>query len=116
VISGDVAIENLGLSRHDEAELIENVQVIFHCAANVKFNEKLKGIVNCNTIGTLRMMELGMKMKHLQVFSYMSTIYSHCYLKELYECYYATGVDVTDVIKKTQQLSDDELELFEKNL
>jgi len=115
-VEGDLAVNNLGLSSQDEAELIENVHIIFHCAAVVKFNEKLKDAVNCNTTGILRIIQLALKMKNLQVLSYMSTIFSHCYMPELYEKYYATGLDAMDIIRKTQTLSDEELDVLEKQL
>jgi len=106
----------LGLDSQDESELIENVHIVFHCAAVIKFNEKLKEAVNCNTTGMLRIIQLAQKMKNLQVLSYMSTIFSHCYLPELYEKHYPTGLDAMDIIKKTQTLSDDILDDIEYEL
>jgi len=53
-VSGDVTTDNFGLNSQDESELVENVQIIFHCAAVIKFNEKLKDTVNCNTTGIWR--------------------------------------------------------------
>jgi len=99
----------------DETELVENVQIVFHCAATIKFNENLKDAVNCNTTGMWRMIQLALKMKNLQVLSYMSTLFSHCYLPELYEKYYDTGLDAMDIIKKTQTMTDDELNVLEKD-
>jgi len=104
------------LSLEDEAELIEKVDIIFHCAAVIKFNEKLKDAINCNTLGTLRLLKLGEKMVRLQVFTYMSTIYSHTYEPELHERYYPSGLDVMDVIKMTNELPNDKLDDIEKEL
>jgi len=115
-VSGDITSDNLGLNMQDESELVENVQIIFHCAAVIKFNEKLKDAVNSNTTGIWRIIQLALKMKNLQVLSYMSTIFSHCYSPELYEKHYTTGLDAMDIIRKTQTLSDNELDELEKQL
>ena len=41
-MSGDILDPNLGLSAEDTQVLIENVSVVFHTAATVKFDEALK--------------------------------------------------------------------------
>lgn len=41
-ISGDVAESGLNLSEKDEKTVTDNVSVVFHCAATVKFDEELK--------------------------------------------------------------------------
>ena len=72
VIKGDVSIERLGISEEDENELIANVNLIFHCAANVRFDLSIKDALNFNTNGTHRLLKLAEKMKNLIVFSYVS--------------------------------------------
>lgn len=104
------------MSQADFATLIEDVNIIFHCAANVKFVDKLKNAINNNVAGTLRVLLLAQKMKQLKVFSHMSTIASHSYQFHLDERYYPLKIDVADVIKKTQILNDTALDYFEKEL
>ena len=41
-MSGDILDPNLGLSAEDTQVLIENVSIVFHTAATVKFDEALK--------------------------------------------------------------------------
>ena len=53
-VQGDIAEENLGLSDEDWEMLQEDVEIVFHSAATVRFDEDLKwvwkGAVNCPEI------------------------------------------------------------------
>lgn len=65
-IPGDIKDPNIGLSDSD-SKLLENVHIVFHVAATVRFNEPLREAANLNTFGTRRVMELCTKMKKLKV-------------------------------------------------
>lgn len=41
-IGGDILEDNLGITEDDQQTLVENVSIIFHSAATVKFDEELK--------------------------------------------------------------------------
>lgn len=41
-VQGDLTEPNLGLSENDRSIMIENVNIVFHSAATVKFDEPLK--------------------------------------------------------------------------
>lgn len=41
-VMGDIAEENLGLSEEDWEMLQENIEIVFHSAATVRFDEDLK--------------------------------------------------------------------------
>jgi fatty acyl-CoA reductase len=111
-VRGDISIDGLDMSESDENELIENCQLIFHCAANVRFDLNLKDAVNLNTCGTERVLKLAEKMKNLLVFSYVSTAYSHCKEDILEEKYYPASENPYGIIKMTQLLKSDTLELI----
>lgn len=66
-IAGDITLPELGISEDDQRKLIQNVSVVFHSAATVKFDEKLKLSINVNVQGTKRMVDLCKKMQHLVV-------------------------------------------------
>lgn len=104
------------LAAHDVVTLSEDVNIVFHCAGNVRFNDSLKNAVNNNTVGTLRVLNLATKFRNLVVFSHMSTVGCHSYKFELDEKYYPSRLDAFDVIQKTRQLSDESLKEFEKKL
>lgn len=42
IIEGDLSKLQLGLSSNDRQVLIDNVQIVFHLAADVRFDESLK--------------------------------------------------------------------------
>ena len=66
-IGGDMKSDELGISDEDQQILIENVSVVFHSAATVKFNEKIREAIDINVKGTMKMMDLCKKMNDLKV-------------------------------------------------
>jgi alcohol-forming fatty acyl-CoA reductase len=68
-IPGDVSQKNLGLSEEDAQTLIKNVNVVFHAAATVRFDEKLRLAYSINVQGTRDLLKLCDKMENLKVFS-----------------------------------------------
>lgn len=115
-VNGDICIDNLALSSLDEQMLIDEVNIVFHCAANVRFNDPLQEAININTCGTLRLLQLAAKMKNLKVFSYMSTAFSQSYRLDLEERYYASDLNVFEIIKLTENLDEENLIALEKEL
>lgn len=68
-IAGDCSLAGLGMKITDRQTLISNVDIVFHCAATVRFDEKLRLAVNINVHGTRELIELCTHMQHLQVCS-----------------------------------------------
>lgn len=77
-VEGDIAKENLGLSQEDWEMLQENVEIVFHSAATVRFDEDLKDAMSLNLYGTQNMIKLCRGIKHLEVFVHVSTAYANC--------------------------------------
>ncbi|KAF5285228.1 hypothetical protein FQR65_LT13343 [Abscondita terminalis] len=75
IVAGDVTELKLGLSESDENMLIENVSVVFHGAASVRFDDPLKYAVLLNTRGTRELLNLVTRMKKLEAFVHISTTY-----------------------------------------
>lgn len=67
VISGDCTLPDLGISDVDRKILTDNVSIIYHCAATIRFDEALKTAVLLNTRGTKLMLELAGNCKKLVV-------------------------------------------------
>uniref|UniRef100_T1ICI4 Fatty acyl-CoA reductase n=1 Tax=Rhodnius prolixus TaxID=13249 RepID=T1ICI4_RHOPR len=76
VLDGDVAEKGLGLSDRDRRELCENVAVVFHAAACVRFDDPLSSAILLNVRGTKELLDLAKSMKKLECFQYVSTAYS----------------------------------------
>ncbi|KAK1117614.1 hypothetical protein K0M31_015787 [Melipona bicolor] len=87
-VKGDISLPDLGLSQEDRIMLIENVNIVFHAAATVRFNEPLNVAVDINTKGTARMIQLCKELKYVISVIYISTAYSNAYLSEIEEKVY----------------------------
>jgi fatty acyl-CoA reductase len=91
-IQGDVLLEELGLSLEIKVRLQEEVSVVFHCAATVRLEAKLKDAVEMNTTGTWRVLQLARGMTQLKVCLHDSIstanllylIYLYWFLRMLY--------------------------------
>ncbi|XP_053203121.1 putative fatty acyl-CoA reductase CG5065 [Panonychus citri] len=106
-ISGDISIDGLGISDDQLKLLQENVSVIIHSAATVKFNEKLRQAVNINLVGTRRMIKLAHSLTKLKAFVHVSTSYSNCDLETIENKIYPQKIDPQQLIDCTNWMSDD---------
>lgn len=66
-VAGDIAQPLIGLNESDVTKLTENVNIVFHSAATVRFDQKLKDAANLNTLGSKRLWDLCEKMSQLKV-------------------------------------------------
>lgn len=46
-VNSDLTQPELNLSKEDQSVLAENIDVVFHCAATIRFNEPLKWVQRC---------------------------------------------------------------------
>ncbi len=60
-------LPNLGISEEDSKLLHNSVEIFYHCAATIRFDEPLKSAVLLNARGTKYALEFGSKMKCLKV-------------------------------------------------
>lgn len=66
-VAGDVSSPGLGLSGDDASLLSARVTVVFHCAANVRFDMSLAEAVSLNTVGTRNLLLYSKTIKNLDV-------------------------------------------------
>ena len=86
-----MSLPDLVLPLEDKIMLIEKVNIVFHVAATVAFNQPLNEAVNIITKDTSRVIELCKKQMHVISFIYVqmcSTAYSNAYLPEIEEKVY----------------------------
>lgn len=57
----------IGLSETDMLRLLDTVNIVFHSAATVRFDQQLKDAANLNTLGSQRLFNLCTKMTQLKV-------------------------------------------------
>jgi len=66
-IAGDVSEPNLAISESDRGLLTDTVEIVYHAAATIRFDEALRKAVLLNTRGTKLVLGLAKEMKKLQV-------------------------------------------------
>lgn len=97
-ISGNVAEIRLGISSSDYAKL-QNVSIIFHSAASVRFDDSLEYAMMMNTRGTRELISWAKSLRNLKVFQHVSTTYSHPELKVVGEVIHTPYTDWKKAIK-----------------
>lgn len=75
VIGGDITETALGISDSDMILLKNKVNIVFHAAATVRFDEDLKTALKINLLGTQHVVEFCKDLDNLQV----SDLVSYCF-------------------------------------
>ncbi|XP_003402802.1 putative fatty acyl-CoA reductase CG5065 [Bombus terrestris] len=115
-MKGDVNLPDLGLSREDRNLLVEKVNIVFHAAATVRFNEPLHVAVNVNTKGTARVIDLWNELKHPISFVHVSTAFSNANLHEIGEKIYTTSLKPSEVIDMCDKFDKTSINEIEKKI
>ncbi|XP_060533265.1 putative fatty acyl-CoA reductase CG5065 isoform X2 [Cylas formicarius] len=116
VIPGDVALPNLGLSDADKQFLIDNIDIVYHSAATVKFNEALKNAVILNTLGTKRVLDLCKKMNRLKCCVHISTVFCNSDKETIEEMVYQSTYDAYTIMNLVENLPEDVIESISNRL
>lgn len=66
-LAGDCQMAGLGLKLTDRQTIVNNIDIVFHAAATVRFDEKLKLAIDINVHGTKDVLELAKQMTKLKV-------------------------------------------------
>ncbi|XP_069691430.1 fatty acyl-CoA reductase wat-like [Periplaneta americana] len=109
-VSGDCIEPGLGLSPSDRQLLAEEVDVVFHCAATVRFDEKLRIAVGINVRGTESVLQLAREMRRLKVIIHVSTAYCNCPLPEIEEKFYDLPLSHKKVTNIVDNMDDNMLD------
>ncbi|XP_034033084.1 fatty acyl-CoA reductase 1 isoform X1 [Thalassophryne amazonica] len=97
-VNSDLTQPELALSKDDQDALAKNVNIVFHCAATVRFNEPLKDAMQLNVLATQKMLALAHRMKRLEIFIHVSTAYANCNRELIEEIVYPPPVDYRKLI------------------
>ncbi|XP_075155968.1 fatty acyl-CoA reductase wat-like [Haematobia irritans] len=116
-IPGDVELPLLGISR-DSAKLMENVSIVIHSAATVRFDERLRDAIRLNVGGTVEIMKFCETLKNLKVFMHVSTFYSNPYLDYVEPKMYDSPMDWKFCLGLCERsdISDEMLDILTKKL
>ncbi|CAG4949073.1 unnamed protein product [Parnassius apollo] len=114
IIQGDISQIRLGMSDEDWNTVSNQVHVIFHIAANVRFDVQIKTALLMNARGTREALRLGTDCKNLRSFVYVSTAYTHATRDRigtaLPEQFYESPAPPDAMIQMAETMSDEKLD------
>lgn len=106
----------LGLSIENRQEIIENTNIVFHCAATLRLEASLKDAIVMNTTGTKRVLDLARQMTNLQVFLHLSTAFCCCDQDVLMEKVYDCPHSPYDLMRCAEWMDEKSLDAITPNL
>nr|XP_033335416.1 fatty acyl-CoA reductase wat-like isoform X2 [Megalopta genalis] len=115
MIESDIAEEDFNVAE-EVNDMLKNTNVVFHVAATVRFDEKLRLAVNTNVRVTKRLLLWAKGLPNLKAFVYVSTAYSNCPNKVIDEIHYKATIDPDDFISLANSLDNDQLEAIKSAL
>ncbi|KAJ6649354.1 putative fatty acyl-CoA reductase [Pseudolycoriella hygida] len=106
-VIGELSEKNFGIKDDEYERLKQSVNILYHCAATIKFNTHLKSAIIINLIGTYRTIEFAKSLKNLVSYVYLSTAFCNSNQENFIEDkVYASEQDPYEMMKLVQ---DDEL-------
>lgn len=113
VIDGNLLDLNVGISANDQQSIIENVQIVIHSAADVRFDEPLRHLILCNIRGTRELLALATRIRQLEVFLHISTAYSHCPRTQIDEEFYEAPIQPDHLITLLEHMGGDNEDIMD---
>ncbi|RZC36696.1 fatty acyl-CoA reductase -like, partial [Asbolus verrucosus] len=115
LINGDCSLPDLGLSDEDKETLVAEVNCILHCAATVRFDEKLRNATHINVRAVIDLIRIAKQMKNLKkscykAMIYISTAFSNCIRKKIDEVFYEPPITGDKLLSLLDALEDDKLD------
>ncbi|XP_077994959.1 fatty acyl-CoA reductase 1-like [Glandiceps talaboti] len=115
-VKSDMLEPGLGLSDEDRKMLQQEVGVVFHVAATVKFDEKMKLSYQLNVKSIHELLKLCKDMSNLEVFVHTSTAFCNCDKKYIEEKIYPPPTDYNKLDYAMEWMDDEMLRLITPNL
>ncbi|KAM7178659.1 fatty acyl-CoA reductase 2 isoform 2-T3 [Macrochelys suwanniensis] len=105
-INAELTQPNLAISAKDSQELLSRVNVVFHCAATIRFDEPLKHALLLNVMGTQQLLLLSRQMQKLEAFIHVSTAYANCNRRNIDEVIYPPPVEIKKLCDLVEWLDE----------
>ncbi|XP_076178777.1 fatty acyl-CoA reductase wat [Ptiloglossa arizonensis] len=105
-IAGDCSLPGLGISASDRALITRDVSIVFHVAATVRFDEKMKLAVPINVRSPKDALDLSREMPGLKSFVHVSTAYANCPLNMIEERVYDPPMEPEKLITLMECIDD----------
>ncbi|XP_028165466.1 fatty acyl-CoA reductase 1-like [Ostrinia furnacalis] len=104
-VAGDVTKPVLGLCAADLEEMQE-VSVVFHCAATVRFDEPLRLAAELNVLSVRRLLQLCDTLPHIKALVHVSTGYCNVEVPALQERVYPLPAALDDELERALAVPD----------
>uniref|UniRef100_A0A6P7GZH3 Fatty acyl-CoA reductase n=1 Tax=Diabrotica virgifera virgifera TaxID=50390 RepID=A0A6P7GZH3_DIAVI len=102
----------LGINKEDRELLVNTVNIIYHSAASVRFDDFLKDAIILNVRGTREVAKLALDLKNISIFVHISTAYSNCDKLVVEEKLYPALANWRDAIKIAEECDPKTLEVL----
>lgn len=106
IVTGDLEEPDLGLNESEKKLIMSEVNCVFHVAATVKFDEKLRKASYINVRSVRDLIKMAKNMKQLKSFVYVSTAYSNCPRKTIDEQFYDPPIQGKKFMDVVDSLDD----------
>lgn len=104
IITGDLSLPNLGISRGDEFDLCQKIEIVIHAAVSTSKSDPLLSAVICNLRGTRDLLVLCEQMSALSLFVQMSSAYAHISQEYVLERFYEAPINPEHLITMVENL------------
>ena len=109
-LEGQLNEPNLGMCEESQKLLVQEVNVVFHVAASVRFDDPLRQCMRENVMGTKYVLDLCHRIKKLESLVHVSTAYAYCHMQSSEERLYPMKVKPSQLIDLVSWMDDASLE------
>ncbi|XP_003243174.1 fatty acyl-CoA reductase wat isoform X1 [Acyrthosiphon pisum] len=107
-VIGDCCLPNLGIQEQYIDIIKDEVNIVIHSAATVRFDEHLRKAVNINIVALQDMLKISQGMRDLKAFVHISTAYSNCAGRKVVdEVFYKPPISGDNLFQLMNSLDDD---------
>ncbi|KAK5650769.1 hypothetical protein RI129_001798 [Pyrocoelia pectoralis] len=115
-IEGDTSQIALGIEKVQRDRIINQVNIVFHSAACMSMDAKLKDAVATNVRGLGYLIDLCQEMINLKAMLFVSTAYSNCTHPVIEERFYEVPIPAETLIKFMEDVNDSTLDAITQGL
>ncbi|XP_002734152.1 fatty acyl-CoA reductase 1-like [Saccoglossus kowalevskii] len=115
-ITSDMLEPNLALTEEDRELLQKEINIVFHVAATIKFDEKMKLSYRLNVKSLQEIITLCKEMKNLEVLVHTSTAYCNCDRQFIEEKIYPPPLDHQKLCQAMEWMDDEMFHLITPKL
>ncbi|XP_074601051.1 putative fatty acyl-CoA reductase CG5065 [Brevipalpus obovatus] len=106
-ICGNITADGLGLSDESFRELKQNVSIVVHSAATIRFDEPINRAIELNVKGTYRVLQLCQKLDNIKCMVHVSTAYCATEKKNIPELCCDERLNVLQYLQSTKWFNSD---------